>query len=362
MMKMSMSFFLTLLGLQSCKSQEGRVLPSQFNQYSVLNTNLKSDNFEVILLSKVMDYGAPNPIRLFHSVNNRVILEESRSDNDNQQGYYYFKLDENANAIDSIYVRLAGGERTYFINEYVIRVRSEGDSDYTTWPLNGNKTPKKMSVLNEDLSWTDEKIVQKEKELVRKSDYYFYDVSYKTNTEDQPWSLQKLFYCLGGKWQILYRPFPKTIRIDERLGYSRYRHDFFRSSDDERPGAIQNFILKYYDKEERLNYDHSIGGGSPSFSVKGWVGVGYFDIPLLKDTLKIKRPNLIVEEATPAIPKTRYYLSNGKNQSVSPFNLNIFTDPTLNFALYSTSKYAVYAIRKKQNNPDKKQIHLNRSH
>lgn len=349
MIKMSISFFLTLLGLQSCKSHEDRVLPSEFKQYSVLNTEFKSDNFEVVLLSKVLNYGVPNPIRLFHSVNQQVILEESRSDNDEQEGYHYFKLDENANVIDSIYVQLVGGERTRFINEYVVRLRSNGDSDYTTWPLNGDKTPKKIAVLNEDLSWTDEKVVQKEEEIVRKSDYYFYDVSYKTNTEDQPWSLQKLFYCLDGKWQILYRPFPTTIRIDELLGSSRYREDFFRSSDDEQPDAIKNFSLKYYDKEEKLKYDHSIGGGSPSFSVKGWVGTGYFDIPLLNDTLKIKRANLIVEEAKPAIPQTRYYLSNGKNQSVSPFNLNIYTDPVLKFALYSTNKYVVYAIRKKQN-------------
>lgn len=112
-------------------------------------------------------------------------------------------------------MQLAGGKRTRFINEYVVRIRSNGDSDYTTWPLNGDKTPKKIAVLNEDLSWTDEKVV------------------------------------------------------------------------------------------------------------------------------------LIVEEAKSAIPQTRYYLSNGKNQSVSPFNLNIYTDPVLKFALYSTSKYVVYAIRKK---------------
>lgn len=346
-MKTSMSVLLAFLGLQSCNSPEQKAVPAEFSKYSVLNSDFLSDNFEVVLLSEVLNYGIPHPIKMFRSVNKQVILEESRGENAVEEGYHYFKLDENANFTDSIYVPLAGGHRTAFINEYVVHINSNGDSDYTTWPLNGDKTPKKITVVNEDLSWPADKVALEEEELVQKSDYHFYDVSYKTNTNDQQWSLQKLFYCLNGRWQVLYRGFDKMIRIDERDRYYRYRDNFFYSSDDEKPNAIQNFSLKYYHKEKKLRYDHSIGGGSSSFSVNGWVGTGYFNIPLLNDTLKVKRPKLIVEEGKSGDKKMRFYLSNGKDNSVSPFNLNIFTNPDLAFAIYSTSKYRVYAIRKK---------------
>ena len=356
-MKIGISFLLTLFGLQSCKGQENKVLQdeenkvlsAEFDEYSFLNTKFKSDKFEVVLLSEV-DYSmGPSPIRLFYSVNNQVILEAEKDSKTTNGGVNYFKLDRNANVVDSIYVPRGGGESTYFIREYMVRTTYKGDCDFTTWPLDGDKTAKKMTIVNEDLSWPDEKTAEEEEKLLRKADYYFYDVNHYTNTNEQQWSLQKLFYCIDGKWQILYRPFPKSISIDDQLKSSRYRDNFYYSSDDEQyDDATKKFSLKYYDKQQKLRYRHSIGGGNPGFSVDGWVGTGYFDIPLSDDTLKIKRSNLIVEEATPAIPKTRYYLSNGKDQSVSPYNINIFTDPTLNFALYSTSKYNVYAIRKKQ--------------
>ncbi|MEO5911330.1 MAG: hypothetical protein ABIP95_10605 [Pelobium sp.] len=348
MMKISISFLLTILGLQSCKGQEQKALPEEFNQYSVLNTNFKSDNFEIVLLSEVLNYMPPHPIRLFYSVNKQVILEESRDDNQKEEGFHYFKLDENANVIDSLYVPYSGVEQVIFIGDYNIHKRNHEDSTYDTWPLNGDTTQKKMAVLNEDLSWPDEKTAKKEEEIVSKATYYFYDASYNTNTNNQRWTLQKLFYFMDGKWQILNRPFPKIIDIDEDLDYRRYRDNFFYSSDDGLPDAVPNFNLKHYQKEEKLTYLHSIGGGSQSSSVNGWVGTGYFDIPLLNDTLKVKKSNLIVEEATPADPVTRYYLSNGKRESVSPFNINVYTNPVLNFAIYSTSKFKVYAIRKKR--------------
>ncbi|TDG36398.1 hypothetical protein EZJ43_07725 [Pedobacter changchengzhani] len=348
-MKLSMSFLLTVLGLQSCNGQEVKTLPAEFEEYSLLNANLKSDKFEVVLLAKAMIYMSPHPIRLFYCLNNVVILEEERESDTTNGGNCYSKLDENANVLDSIYVPAEGGEATFFIREYMIHTRTKGDCEYTTWPLNGDKTSKKMAILNEDLTWPEEKVIAEQEKLIAKADYYFYDISYFTNTNDQSWSLQKLFYCTDGKWQILYRPFPKTIYLDADLKYSRYRDDFYRSSNDAQEDfATQKFTLKYYHKEKKLKYEHSIGGGSQSSSVKGWIGTGYIDIPLLNDTLKIKQSHFIVEEATPAIPKTRYFLSNGEERAVSPFNINIFKDPKLNYALYSDSKYRVYAIRKKQ--------------
>ncbi len=239
-MKISISFLLTLFGLQGCKGQgskvsqgEDKVLSAEFNEYSFLNSKFESDKFEVVLLSEVEYSMGPSPIRLFYSVNDQVILESESDSKATNGGVNYFKLDKNANVIDSIYVSWEGGESTFFIREYMIHTSYKGDCDYTTWPLDGNKIQKKMTIVNEDLSWPDEKTAEEQEKFVRKADYYFYDVSHHTNTNDQEWSLQKLFYCIDGKWQILYRPFPKSISIDEQLSYRRYRDDFYYSSDDE---------------------------------------------------------------------------------------------------------------------------------
>jgi len=361
MRKINWSFFLVFLGFQSCQSPKDTVQGDdsslanfekanpEFSKYAVLKTDFKSDDFEVILLSQTLNYGSPNPIRIFNSVNGNVILEESRDEKAEEHGYHYYKLDKNANKIDSIYVPLSGLHRTGFIDNFMVRTNIKGDSEYTTWPLNGDKSFKKIPVINGDLSWSAEKVAQQDQEIVSKADYYFYDVNYINETDDKIWILIKLFHCVKGKWKVLHsRSDEKYVRLDEREKLNRYREDFFRSSDDSFPNAVKNFTLKHYHKEQKLKYEHSIGGGSQSHAVKGWVGTGYFDIPLLQDTLKVKKSNLIIEEPTPAIPGTRYYLSNGKDQSVSPFHFNIYTNPALNFAIYSTSKYQVYAIRKKE--------------
>ena len=100
-MKISISFLLTLFGLQGCKGQENKVsqgeeskvLPVEFNEYSFLNTKFESDKFEVVLLAEV-DYSmGPHPIRLFYSVNNQVILEAERESENTNGGVDYFKLD-----------------------------------------------------------------------------------------------------------------------------------------------------------------------------------------------------------------------------------------------------------------------------
>ena len=363
MKKINWSFFLVFLGFQSCQAPKDKTtaqgdgsssanfekINPEFAEFAVLNTDFKSEDFEVVLLSQTWNYGSPNPIRLFNSVNGNVILEESRDDKDEEQGYLYYKLDKNANKMDSIYVPLSGKHRTGFIDNYMVRTNMKGDSEYTTWPLNGDKIFMKIAVINADLSWSAEKIKQQDQDIVSKSDYYFYDIDYINETDDKIWTLVKLFHCINGKWQVLHsRSDEKHVRLDEREMLNRYREDFFRSADDSFPNAVKNFTLKHYNKEQKLTYEHSIGGGSQSYEVKGWVGTGYFDIPLLQDTLKIKKSNLIIEEPTPAIRETSYYLSNGANQSVSPFHLNIYTNPALNFAIYSTSKYQVYAIRKKK--------------
>lgn len=361
MRKINWSFFLVFLGFQSCQSPKDKAqgddsssanfekMNPEFGEYAVLNTDLKSKDFEAILLSQTWNYGSPNPIRLFYSINGNVILEESRDEKAEEHGYHYYKLDKNANKLDSIYVPLSGLHRTGFIDNYMVRTNTKGDSEYITWPLNGDTTFRKIAVINGDLSWSAERIKQQDQEIVSKSDYYFYDVNYINETDEKVWILIKLFHCVKGKWQVLHsRSDEKYIRLDEREKLNRYREDFFRSSDDSFPNAVKNYSLKHYHKEQKLKYEHSIGGGSQSHTVKGWVGTGYFDIPLLQDTLKVKKLNLIIEGPTPAIPGTSYYLSNGKNQSVSPFHINLYTNEALNFAIYSTSKYQVYAIRKKQ--------------
>nr|WP_121272094.1 hypothetical protein [Pedobacter schmidteae] len=347
--KAGLSFLLTVVGLQNCKAPNDATLPQELNQYALLDAKFASDKYELVLLAECENYGIPHPIRLFYSVKDQVLLEVSRDEHSSKEGYHYYKLDGNANIIDSLYVPLAGGERTVFIGDYTVHVTNKGYSDYTTWPLNGDKRPEKIEVLNEGLTWDAQKTSQQSNEITTEAKYYFYDILYQEDSQNVDWCIKRLFFCRNEKWQVLYKKERKTsfMSIDERESYYRYRENFFLSSNDQKPDAVENFSLKYFEKQQEIKYRHSIGGGSQSFSQKGWEGTGYFDVPLLGDTLKIKQQGLIVEQGKSGDSKTRYYLSNGKGASVSPFNLNIFSSPRLNYALYSTSAYHVYAVRKK---------------
>lgn len=267
-------------------------------------------------------------------------------------GYRYTKLDENANVINTLFVSLEGGQRTCFIREYAIDKRSKADYYYTTWPLNGDKTRKNMSVLNEDLSMTDEKTIELEEQLLRKAEYYFYELDYRTKANYEVSSTKMLFACNDGKWQLLYITSPKRIAyIKDDLKSDRYRDDFYKNWTHERDDEYKKFTLKYFIKEKKVKYTmpqggHS-GGSSGGYSDKAWVGTGYFDIPLLNDTLKIMQSDLIVEDVSP-FPKKRYYLSNGNNEPLSSFHFNITTGSSLNYAILSNSLWRVYVIRKKQ--------------
>jgi hypothetical protein len=346
----SLSFLLTVVGLQNCKAPNDISLPQELNQYVALDTNFTSDKYELVLLAESEHYGIPHPIRLFYSGKDQVLLEVSRDEHSSKEGYHYYKLDGNANIIDSLYVPLAGGERTAFIGDYTVHINSKDYSDYTTWPLNGNKRQEKIEVLNESLTWDEQKINQQSEEIIAEATYYFYDILYQQDSENADWCIKRLFFCQHGKWEVLYKKQLKTsfMSIDERESYYRYRENFFLSSNDQKPDVVENFSLKYFGKQRKIKYEHAIGGGSQSFSQKGWEGTGYFDVPLLGDTLKIKKQGLIVEQGKSGDSKTRCYLSNGRGQSVAPFNLNIFSSPSLNYALYSTSAYRVYALRKRE--------------
>ncbi|RAJ22383.1 hypothetical protein [Pedobacter cryoconitis] len=137
-------------------------------------------------------------------------------------------------------------------------------------------------------------------------------------------------------------------KVPEFKGMATLSDEFYYTSDDQNPKFAQNFKLKYFQQVEKLSYDHSIGGGSPSYSTTGWAGRVFFDLPINKGILKLRYDGIIKETGTSGDNKTRYYRSHGEGASVSPFNLNLYTNSRLDFAIYSTSSRYIYLIKPKK--------------
>lgn len=326
----------------------GGEVPDEFKHYQSLNANVQSSAYKFELLIRSENYWAPNPIRLFYGVGDDIIVEVNREGKEKEPGYHYYKLDKSGAITDSLYHPLRGGLRSGFVGAYVVYLSSDEEYYYNTWPLNGDKTKKRIKILNQDLSWTTEKLEKTDHEISLDAKHIFYEAENQTGENGIPWSLNKVFFFKNGRWQVLYRRQSSAARIDNINKLRALRYDFFRTSNDTQTEEEENFELKFFEKTEWLNYDHAIGGGQAGFSTAGWSGTAYFNLPLNQDSLKIKVSDLIIEQEKADVGMIRYYRSHGSGEIVSPFNLNYYTSRNLNYAMYSNDANHLYLIKKRK--------------
>lgn len=325
-------------------------IPPEYQNYKPLNSRYEDENYQTILFASSEDYAAPSPIRIYWSVNDQVLVSVCRDQKEPEPGFHYYKLNKSGDVLDTLYVPFEGGGQTGIIGPYAVHVSYKEDYYYTTWPLNGDLTHKKIEILNGDLSWPAEKLEKVYQEIVRNGQYTFNEAIEKPGINDNEpgFSLNRIFFMENGRYKVLYKKMKAYATAPEFSKLYQVNPAFYSTSDDQPQESLNNFQLKHFQQVEQLKYEHSIGGGSPSFSKKGWAGRAFFDLPIHQDTLRIMQEQLIVETKNPADPNTRYYRSNGEGAAVSPFNLNLFTDPRLNFAIYSSNARQLYLIKPKK--------------
>lgn len=324
-------------------------IPEEFKDYKVLNSGYETDKYETVLIAESKDYMSPSPIRIRWSVNEQVILSIYRSQEEPEPGPHYYKLSRSGEVLDSLYAadRLKDGV-TDLYGPYALHVTHKEDYYYTTWPLNGNHQRKSIEILNRKLSWPPEKLEKVYQEIVRNGQYAFNRPIGQPGDGEPDWSLNRIFFVENGKYKVLYKKMKQYKAVPEIIENFWSIEEFYRTSDDQSPDFTQNFKLKHFQPIQKLSYEHSIGGGSPSFSRSGWAGRAFFELPIKRETLKIRKDGIIIETGTSDDAKARYYLSNGEGESVSPFNLNLYTDSRLGFAIYSTGARFVYLIKPKK--------------
>lgn len=323
-------------------------IPEEFKNYKVLNSHYETDKYETVLFAQSNDYMSPSPIRLSWSVNNQVLISVCRSQEEPEPGYHYYKLNKSGDVLDSLYVPFKGGSSIGFYGPYAVHVSSKEDYYYTTWPLNGDLKQKSIEILNADLTWSPEKLEKKYQEIVLNGQYTFNQPVSQPGDGEPDWALQRIFFTENGKYKVLYKKMKQYAKAREFNTMSTLSEEFYGTSDDQRSDFEQNFKLKHFQQVEKLSYDHSIGGGSPSYSKTGWAGRVFFDLPVNNGVLKIRHDGIIIEKGTSGDDKIRYYRSNGKGASVAPFILNLYTDNRLDFAIYSTSARSIYLIKPKK--------------
>ena len=271
--------------------RNNEALADNFSAFQEINEQYKSDIFEVRLVAQVAVSSAasPNPIRIFSSVNDQLILDcDANVDEDTKFDTRYYKIDKMGTVTDSLYVAYQGYSEQ-FIEGFMV-CTSDKDAYYNTWPLNGDTTRHQVVELNADLSWEDERLDAKVKAVKASAKYYFFSSASKESV----WYRQVYFYA-DQKWYLLWQKTPNYTEVPDEDSGRRYRNVVFRSGEVsfEIP---KNVKLLHFHPQEKIKYYHVIGGGAGGFSVYNWRGQGFFETSIASRIFEFMVPKLVVEK------------------------------------------------------------------
>ena len=319
-----------------------RPLAAEYAKFQEIDTNYKSEVFEVSLAAQVQVSSAasPNPIRVFPSVNDQLIIDcDAKIDEETKNDNRYYKVNRKGEIVDSIYVAYHGywGQ---FIDDFMVYT-SDKNAYYNTWPLNGDTTKHQVLELNTDLTWENKKVDEKIKAIKSNAAYYFYN----TFVDHDSWYRQTYFYA-DEKWQMLLQKMPGYTDVPDTENASRYRKDVFRSGEVNFDIPKDVKLFSFY-PEEKMKYDHVIGGGSGGFSVYNWRGKGFFETNVAGRNFEFMVPKLVVEKEKFRDFKPSLFLVSEPGASSSLFNPAFYHSPH-GFSFYSPNSKALFLIKVKK--------------
>lgn len=271
--------------------RNSKPLASKYAAFQEINEHYRSNVFEVSLVAQVVVSSAasPNPIRIFTSVNDQLIIDcDATVDEDTKYDNRYYKIDKTGSITDSIYA--AGNSYwTQFIDGFMVYT-SDNNAYYNTWPLNGDTTRHKVVELNADSSWSDEKVEAMISKIKASAKYWFFS----SVANDGVWYRQAYFYT-DQKWQLLWQKMQGYTNVPDEESSNRFRKDVFRS------GKVsfeipENVKLLYFYPQEKMKYYHIIGGGNGGFSTYNWRGQGFFETGIAGRNFEFMVPELVVEK------------------------------------------------------------------
>lgn len=317
-------------------------LDASYAALQEINGSYSSSIFKVSLIARVAvtSSASPNPIRIFPSVNDQLILEcDAKVDDETRFDYRYYKIDRAGVVTDSIYASYSGywGQ---FIDDFMVYT-SDRDAYYTTWPLNGDTAKHRLVELNADLSWPDEKVESRINEIKKNAKYWFFS----SFGDNGVWYRKAYFYA-DRKWQLLWQKMPGYTDVPDGESGNRYRKDVFRSGEAgfEMP---ENVKLLYFYPQEKIKYYHIIGGGDGGFSVYNWRGQGFFETTVAGKNFRFKVPKLVVEREKHNGFKPSLYTVSEAGGSAEIYNPAFYHSPN-GFSFYSPNSQQLFMIISQQ--------------
>ncbi len=314
-------------------------LEAKYAAFQEVNERYRSSVFDVDLVAHVVVSSAasPNPIRIFTSVNNQLIIDcDAKVDEETKHDNRYYKLNKTGQIIDSIYLAY-DGYWVNFIEDFIVYT-SDKDAHYSTWPLNGDTTKHEVAQLNSDLTWSEEKVDEKIKSIKANALYYFFSSAVNNDV----WYHRAYFYQ-DKKWQMLLQKMPGYVNIPDEEGPFRYRKDAFRSGevDFQIPKDVK---LLYFYPEEKIKYSHIIGGGDGGFSVYNWRGKGFFTTKVAGKDFDFMVSKLVVEKEKHNGFKPSLFIVKEPGYASDLFNPAFYHSPN-GFSFYSPSAKELYLIK-----------------
>ncbi|WP_293309090.1 hypothetical protein [Pedobacter sp. UBA5917] len=316
-------------------------LPKEYTGIQPLDEHYNSPDFKVSLLYtvQVSSAASPNPIRIFPSVNNQLIVYcDAQKDEDTKADYQYYKFNNKGVITDSLYIKY-DGYWAEFIDDFIMYTHEKGEY-YTTWPLNGDTTKKVIPVVNADFHLSEKEMDGLISTSISGSKYYFYKFYVEEGTY-----IRKFFWYKDQKWTVLYQKVSAYDDIPDELSAGRYRKTVFSSGESD-PYLPDNVEMRYFYPEEKMDYAHIIGGGQGGFKVYNWRGKGFFRTHIGGKELDFRVDNLATEKERFDNYKLRLYAVRERNSSAENFR-PAFYHSVYGYSFYSPVGDKIYLITKK---------------
>lgn len=316
-------------------------LDSAYIAVQEINENYRSDIFEVKLFceTQVSSSSSPNPIRIFQSVNNQLIVSCDIEKNVETQGdIVYYKIKNNGTVEDSLQLNL-NQYGPDFIDDFII-FTTDDQSYYTTWPQNGDTSRHTIQILNQDLNWNEEKVNKKIEQVKKNVPYWFL----KNVTKNDQYYMQ-FFYYENKQWYLLWQKVSEYKSPDDQETANRFRKDVFWTGEID-PYLPENVNFVHFHPEEKLKYSHNIGGGSPGFSVTNWRGKAFFQTKIGENDFNFFSPHIAVEKEKFDNYKNRFYTIVESSYPAITFRPSFYISPN-GFAFYSSNSQSMYIIHQK---------------
>jgi len=342
----AVGFYVFLSSKKLIIDHNSQPLDVKYSDLQEINGDYNSDIFEVRLIAEVevTSSASPNPIRIFPSVNGQLILEcDAKVDDETSFDYRYYKIDRTGVVTDSIYSSYSDYQ-VQFIDDFMVYT-SDKDGHYTTWPLNGDTTKRRLVELNTDLIWADEKVEAMTREINKSAKYWFSS----SFGNDSVWYRKTYFYA-DGKWKLLWQKLLGYTNLSDEESGNRYRKDVFRSGEVgfEMPKDVR---LLYFYPEDKMKYHHIIGGGAGGFSVYNWRGQGFFETNVAGKNFRFKVPRLVVEKEKYNGFRPSLYTVSEAGGSAEIYNPAFYHSPN-GFSFYSPNSQQMFIIKMKRRQLD----------